>query len=235
MTRNLLASQAYLEVRAAIIEGRLTPSSMVVEADVASMLGISRTPVRQALRQLELEGYLERDDRGRLFVHGLTRREVVDLFTVRRLLEGYSARLAALRISDDELDRLERLLLADVEASHRGDPEELAESNERLHDLVLEASRNRTLVEIVRELRGRVYGLNAFAVGGSEHRRRFLHEHTLMVRLLREGDADAVERLIHAHLAAAQELVAEGLNDAEAVLQARATERQPAAEAAGSS
>lgn len=205
--------EAYAEVRAAVTEGRLAPGSTVVEAEVASMLGISRTPVRQALRRLELEGYLERDDRGRLLVHGFTRREIVDLFTVRQLLEGYSGRLAALRISDDELERLEQLLLADVDASRRGNAEELARSNETLHDLVLEASRNRTLIEIVRELRGRVYGLNAFAVGGSQHRRRFLHDHTLMVRLLREGDAEAVERLLHDHLAAARELVAEGLEE----------------------
>lgn len=211
MSRSSLASQAYAEVRAAIIDGRLGAGSTIVEVEVASMLGISRTPVRQALRRLELEGRLERDERGRLFVHGLTRAEVVDLFTVRRLLEGYSARLAAHRISDEELERLERLLLADVEASRRGDAEGLAQSNERLHDLVLEASRSRALVAIVRELRGRVYGLNAFAVGGDEHRRTFLREHTLMVRLLREGDATGVERLIHDHLGLAQELVAEGL------------------------
>ena len=211
MSRSLLAAEAYAEVRAAVIEGRLESGSTVVEAEVASMLGISRTPVRQALRRLELEGYLERDERGRLFVHGLTRHEVVDLFTVRQLLEGYSARLAAHRISDDELERLETLLLADVDASRRGEADELARSNERLHDLVLEASRNRALVEIVRELRGRVYGLNAFAVGLAEHRRRFLRDHTVMVRLLREGDAEAVERLIHDHLAVAQDLVGEGL------------------------
>jgi DNA-binding GntR family transcriptional regulator len=211
MSRSPLAAEAYAEVRAAIIEGRLPSGSTVVEAEVASMLGISRTPVRQALRRLELEGYLERDERGRLFVHGLTRREVADLFTVRSLLEGYSARLAAVRISDEELERLEGRLLDDVEASRSGDPERLALSNEALHDLVLEASRNRTLVDIVRELRGRVYGLSAFAVGTSDHRRRFLREHTLMVRLLREGDAEGAEQLITAHLAAARELVAEGL------------------------
>jgi DNA-binding GntR family transcriptional regulator len=213
MSRSSLAGQAYAEVRAAIIDGRLPAGSTIVEAEIASMLGISRTPVRQALRRLELEGRLERDDRGRPFVHGLTHREVVDLFTVRRLLEGYSARLAAQRISDDELEQLERLLLADVEASRRGNADELAQSNERLHDLVLEASRSRTLVAIVRELRGRVYGLNAFAVGTDEHRRTFLREHTLMVRLLREGDAAGVERLIKDHLGLAQELVAEGLED----------------------
>lgn len=192
------------------------------------MLGISRTPVRQALRRLELEGRLERDERGRLFVHGLTRREVVDLFTVRRLLEGYSARLAAQRISDNELERLEALLLEDVEASRRGDAEELARSNERLHDFVLEASRNRTLVAIVRDLRGRVYGLNAFAVGGSAHRRHFLRDHTQMVRLLREGDADGVEELINDHLETAQELVAEGLADGEDDRRDEAANEQPA-------
>jgi DNA-binding GntR family transcriptional regulator len=212
MTHRRLATAAYSEVRAAVVDGRLAAGSIVVEADLAASLGISRTPIRQALRRLELEGYLQRDERGRLLVHGLTRKEVEDLFAVRQLLEGYGARLAAERISDAELERLEELLLADVDANRRGDAEELAVSNEQLHDLVLDASRNRTLVTVVRELRGRVYGLNAFAVGGAVHRHQFLEDHTQLVRLLREGDGIAAERLMHEHLGTAIEALAEGLS-----------------------
>src|SRR3954454_2883152 len=108
--RARLAGQAYAEIRDAINDGRLDAGALVIEADVAEMLGISRTPVRQALRRLELEGFLERDGRGRLFVHGLTRQEIVDLFAVRQRLESFGARLAATRIADGELLRLEEVL-----------------------------------------------------------------------------------------------------------------------------
>ena len=212
--RSRLASQAYREMRSAVNDGRLPAGSLVVEAEVATRLGISRTPVRQALRRLEVEGFLERDDRGRLFVHGLSRQEIRELFMVRQLLEAFGARLAATRISDEELERLEGLLSADIEASRVGDAEMLAESNHQMHSLIMEASRNRTLLQLVRDLRARVYGLSAFAVGRFEHRRRFLEDHTRLVRLLRDGDEDGVERLMEDHLALAMGVLIEGMPDA---------------------
>jgi DNA-binding GntR family transcriptional regulator len=209
--RPRLATEAYREIRAAINDGRLAPGSLVIEAEVAQTLQISRTPVRQALRRLEVEGFMERDGRGRLLVHGLSATEIRELFGVRMVLESYGARLAVSRISDDELRRLEELLLEDVDASERGDAADLAESNHRLHELIMEASRNRALIQLVRDLRVRVYGLAAFAVGRMEHRRHFLDDHTRLVRLLREGDEEQVATLMHDHLELAMNALLEDM------------------------
>ncbi|MGH2947183.1 MAG: GntR family transcriptional regulator [Solirubrobacteraceae bacterium] len=211
-TRAGLAERAYRELRAAIAGGRLAARTPLSEAVVARMLGVSRTPVRLALRRCELEGYLERDASGRLLVHPLTVDEVANLFFVRELLEGYAARLAALRISDEELERLDELVAEDVVALEREDIEGLARINHRLHAIVLDASRNRTLRDVVDSLRDRVFGLTAFVVGSRSERRQFVDEHARLVGLLHEGDADAAEELARGHLRRARDLLLRDLD-----------------------
>ena len=202
-----LASTAYGQLRTAIVSGHLAPGTILSEGRVASELAVSRTPVRAALRRLELEGHIERDPRGRPVVRVLTERELAQIFGIREVLEGYAARLAAARISDPELDDLEALVERDWRAWRAADPDELGRLNDALHGIVMEASRNRMLVEIVDELRWRVSGLSAFAVGDRSDSRHFVAEHAEMLRLLREGDADGVEALVRRHLRTARDLL----------------------------
>lgn len=212
MPRASLADEAYAEVHAAIVEGRLQAGTAVTEGEFAEMLGMSRTPVRQVLTRLELEGYLERDPRGRLLVHALMPDELEEMFLVRALLEGFGARLAAERISEPELERLEELLAIDLEAGRRNRVDELATINAEFHGLIMRASRNRALVEVADDLAQRVFGLNAFAVGTPTDVRQFVDEHALMVRLLRGGEAKALEALVHKHLSTARDLLVKGLH-----------------------
>jgi DNA-binding GntR family transcriptional regulator len=211
-----LGEQAYEELRSAIVTQRLPSGTPLVEADVTTSLGVSRTPVREALRRLELEGYLERDDSSRLFVRRMTVEQLDEAFVVRELLEAFATRLAAERIADAELERLDILLAADVSALEAGDVEELARLNEQIHGVVLEASRNRTLSQVLRALRGRVFGLTAFAVGSRDDQEAFVEEHRTLVRLLADGDGEAAELLIRSHLRRAHDVLAAGLGAAEA-------------------
>ncbi len=211
MSRSLLTDRAYGELRSAIIAERLAPGTVVIEAELVTTLGVSRTPVREALHCLELEGYLGRDEAGRLVVHVLTREELAEIFLVRELLEGFAARQAAARISDAELDRMEELLTADLEALKHRSVERLAGVNEDIHGLVLEACRNRALRDMVKSLRGRVYGLGAFAVGGTQDQRRFVEQHAAIFRLLRNGDGEGAEALVRRHLRTARDLLLAGL------------------------
>ena len=210
MTRGSVASSAYARLRTAIVTGRIAPGTVLSEGGIAADFDISRTPVRQALRRLDLEGHVERDARGRTIVHALTDGELAEIFTVRQLLEGFGARLAASRISDGELDQLAAILESDWSAHLRGDTEELARLNKEFHGLIMVASRNRALVEIVDELQWRVVGLQAFAVGTKADSAHFVSEHARMLELLREGDAEELESLVRAHLRTARHLLGSG-------------------------
>jgi DNA-binding GntR family transcriptional regulator len=206
-----LAQSAYERLRAAVVHGDIEAGEAIVEIDLAGLLQMSRTPVREALRRLELEGYLERDDALRLVVHPFTHREIDEMFMVRQRLEGHAARLAATRISEDELARLEELVEADRRAVRRRRVDELARINDEIHNVIMTASRNRTLSELLRSLRGRIYGLNAFVVGSAADQQRFVDDHAAIVRCLGRGDEDGAARLVHEHLGRARDLLLDGL------------------------
>jgi DNA-binding GntR family transcriptional regulator len=210
VTRTSVASSAYTKLRTAIVTGRIAPGRVLSEGRIAADFDVSRTPVRQALRRLELEGHIERDGRGRPIVHALTDRELAEIFAVRELLEGFGARLAATRISDAEIDQLAAIVERDWMAHRRGDVEELARLNTEFHGLIMLASRNRALVEIVDELQWRVVGLSAFAVGTKADSERFVSEHARMLELLREGATGELEALVHEHLRTAHHVLAAG-------------------------
>jgi DNA-binding GntR family transcriptional regulator len=212
VNRQPLADQAYAELRSAIAGGALARGTPLVESAVAAMLGVSRTPVREALRRCELEGYLKRDSTGRLCVYRPSLHEMRDVFLGRELLETYAVRLAAERISDAELDRLDDLVAADRHALSSNAMDDLATLNEQIHGLIVIASRNRTLEVLMHGLPGRAYGLRAFAVGTEDDRARFVDDHGRLAALLRDGDERGAEALIRSHLAAARALLAAGLD-----------------------
>jgi DNA-binding GntR family transcriptional regulator len=220
----ILADRAYRELRAAVVERRLEPGAAVLELELAAALGVSRTPIREALARLHLEGFVARDgETGALTVARLTRTAVEDVFGLRITLESHAARLAAERISLDELDRLDALVLADREALRQGDAERLGTLNLSIHDTILVASRNRMMVDLLDRLRQRLAGFAAFAVGETSDQSRFVAEHAEMARLLREGEVEAVDALVRRHLEAARDVL---LRDTETT----AEDRPPADE-----
>ena len=209
VARERLGEGAYTQLRAAILDGRLEAGSLLSETGIAEALSVSRTPTRFALRQLEAEGYADRDERGRLVVHRLSRRELEELFLVRRVVEAQAARLAAAHVSDEELDRLDHLLAADLDALRGGEVEDLAALNEQIHSAVLTACRSHALVQVAGEVRERVYGFgfSAFAVGQRRDRRLFVEDHAALVRAIREGEGEVAAAVVERHVDAALRLL----------------------------
>lgn len=206
-SHSTLSSKAYQELQKAIFSGQLQPGTPLLEADIAQMLGMSRTPVREALLRIELEGYAERDDRDRLLVRESTRRDISDWFFIRSLMECYAVRLAVERISDEELSKLDDLIAADAVALKDGRVDRLATVNEQIHNLIYRASRNRALLDLVLRLRGRVYGMSAFAVGERTEQESFVQEHAELARFLHEGAGERAAEIVGNHLQRARDLL----------------------------
>lgn len=207
--RERLGEGAYVELRSAILGGRLAPGTVLSETSVATALSVSRTPTRYAIRRLEAEGYIDRDQRGRLAVHRLSRQELAELFAVRRAVEAEAARRAAHHVSLEELDKLDEYLSADLAAFRGGDVDALERLNEQIHAAVLRASRSRSLVLVAGDVRERVYGFgfSAFALGDRGDRRQFVEEHAAMVRAIHDADGDAAAGIVDDHLARAEHLL----------------------------
>lgn len=147
-----VADQAYLALCTEILAGRMSPDARLTEMMIAERLGISRTPVREAVRRLIIEGFLTRDRREGLRVTTLNPDEVQQIFNIRRMLEGYAARRAAEFITPGEAAELTRL--AEVMAAHsapRSDADfiTLSHANTAFHRLVLQAARSPRVAALV--------------------------------------------------------------------------------------
>lgn len=211
--KNSLAGQAYGHLRRAIVRGDLKAGRAVSYADVCEILRMSRTPVREALTRLELEGYLARDAADRLIVFMPTYAQVIEDFVVREILEVHAVELAATRVSDAELAQMDELLAADRAALVTESVDALAWTNNEIHDLVLGASRNRALIGLVQRLRAKVQGIHAFAVGSAEQQSSFVQQHARIGAALRDGDAQTAMELTRAHLRAARDVLLDELDE----------------------
>lgn len=192
---------AYEQLKEMILSGELPPGSRLVEGQLATRLKISRTPVREALRQLITEHFVSRDERGGLAVHLPTRREIDDIYLIREVLEGLAARLAARRVSQTEIARLEQT----VEAIERGAVnkriDEVVTANVAFHDLLHEATGNERLVKLGQELRNSIMLFSREAYTAVVNRAEITaREHAEILEALKDRDPDRAEKAAREHV-----------------------------------
>jgi DNA-binding GntR family transcriptional regulator len=197
----------YEDLKRAIVKGDLAPGSRIVESHVAGALGISRTPVREAIHKLEREGFLRQGSAGGLFVTGLTREEVEETFGIRSVLESYAARLATLKHRTEELRRLEDKIREYEASLDRHEMERLPEINTEFHDLLYALSRSPRLIRMINDLRDQIYRFRHVILRIESMARASSEDHRLMLKYIRARDADRVETLVRQHILRGQEVV----------------------------
>lgn len=196
------AERVLAQIRDGIHAGRYKPGERVRETEVADWLGVSRTPVREALRRLESAGLVVFEPWRGAVVADLDRQQINELYAMREVLEGAAARLAARHIDEAELDVLAVLLdRADAAAD---DPDALAAINRTFHETLQRAARNRYLTETLEQLRNALALLRGttFAVTGRPE--TAAAEHRAIVAAIGRRDADAAEAAARDHIRAAQ-------------------------------
>jgi DNA-binding GntR family transcriptional regulator len=194
---------AYALILEAIDAGLYRPGDRLVESELAERLGVSRTPVREALQRLETQSMLTRDGRS-LIVASLDHTQLSDLYAVRAELEGLAARLAARHASDEEV-RVLQGMVADDRALRGGDPRMLARANKRFHRQVHLASHNRFLIQQL-DLVHRSMALVATTSLAAEGRDEVaLAEHEGIVAAIAAHDGDAADEALRAHISKAFE------------------------------
>jgi len=140
-----LKSQVLARLREAIVSGRYQPGEVLLAARVAEELGVSRTPVREALQALEAEGLVRTLPNRGVVVEGITPSEVDDIFTIRSVLEALAARWAAQHMTDQELAELGEIVDLMEFYTARQDVEQVTRLDARFHQLIVNASRSRPL------------------------------------------------------------------------------------------
>ena len=200
----------YLTLRARILSGQLSANTMLREQALAAELGVSRTPVREALRRLDEAGLVTFVPNRGATVVSWTVEELRETYMVRAGLESRAAGLAASRITAEELDRLatlidamEPVLSADDDAGLAA----LSSLNAEFHHIVVAASRSPQLMTLTSSVTRVPLMADAFRRRGTEYRARSNHQHRDILTALRTGDAIWAEVAMRAHILAARNAV----------------------------
>jgi DNA-binding GntR family transcriptional regulator len=196
--RSSTSHAAYDLLLTAIQTGKLTPGSRLVEIELADEFGISRTPVREAIKRLESQGLVTREANQGAIVTKLDHIRTVELYLVREVLEGVAARLAATLGTEAELDVLR--MMVDDDRRLLDKPEALVERNQRFHKQILLTARNRLLNDILDNM-----GVSQMLMTGTtfvvkSRPAELLNEHEAIVSAITARDADKAEALARLHV-----------------------------------
>jgi DNA-binding GntR family transcriptional regulator len=199
-SRNL-TEEAYDHVRMAILRGQLPVGAVVAEGEVASALGMSKTPVRQALQMLRREGLLEIGRRRQLIVRGFTADRREEILEVREALERIAVRHACTSMAIDDVDYLHLLLMRQRRAIEAGSDDDFVDLDEEFHLRIAEGAGLPIVARLLGQLRGfvRIMRLGAERVRDA---RPAVEEHAAIVAAIEARDADAAEAALFAHLEA---------------------------------
>lgn len=209
--------QAYTFIVEGIQSGRLKPGTRLREIELAEMTGLSRTPVREALSRLQLEGLLTTDAARGLIVTELDYSMTSELYAMREVLEGTAARLAARHASDVEIDFLREINARDAQLTTA---EALAANNRLFHETLYRCAHNRYLVKTLSTLQESMMllGQTTLATPGRAETSRA--EHGAIVEALARRDPDEAEKAARAHIIAAYRIRLDQLFDSNAALAA---------------
>lgn len=200
-------------LREAISTGVLKPGERLMEIQLAEELGVSRTPVREAIRKLELEGFVVMVPRRGTYVADFSIRDINEVFEVRSALEILAAGLAAERITEDELEQMERLLVQMGEQIEHGDIDTIVDIDSQFHDILYRASRNDRLVGIINNLREQLTRLRAVSMQHPGRLKIMIEEHSRLVEAIAQRDSQLAQKLASDHLENAEQTLLQEMND----------------------
>jgi len=187
-------------LREAIRNGVLRPGERIMEIQLAEELGVSRTPVREALRKLELEGYVVMMPRRGTYVASMSIRDINEIFEIRTALESLSNGLAADHITDDELEHLQRLLVIIGGYIKEGNIDKIVETDIEFHDTMYHAARNERLVGIISNLRDQLTRFRTLSMSYPGRLEETLEEHRLIVEAIANGDRKSASKAAERHM-----------------------------------
>jgi DNA-binding GntR family transcriptional regulator len=208
-----LREMVFESLREAIIQGRLKPGERMMEIQLADEMGVSRTPIREAIRKLELEGFVVMVPRKGAYVSGISVKDIVDVFEVRAALEALAAGLAAERITPDEQEELERSLVAISEVSSKADINAIVETDTNFHELIYKASRNERLFQIVIHLKEQIQRFRTTSLSQPGRSKDALEEHRKMVEAISDRNVELAQALAREHIENAEQSMLNALRE----------------------
>lgn len=201
--RKKLSQVAYEKIRAAILSNDYPQGTMLAEKQLCQLLGMSRTPIRQAIQMLADEGLLEVRDGVGTFVRGFSSKDIQDAYELRRVLEVLAIQTAAARFTDEELDELERLFRDMLDRLEHGGAlsvDEYAATDWKLHDMIIRKCDNRYVKNAMGNIEATLKRYQGLSVRSMADAGVSLREHLDILEGIRRGDRERLTRLLEQHV-----------------------------------
>jgi DNA-binding GntR family transcriptional regulator len=195
---------AYDRIKEAVLSGALRPMERITEAQVAKRLGLSRTPVREAFRLLEAEGLIVVVPQRGSFVSQPSIEDIMEIYQIRIPLECMAARVAATRLEEGQLERLESLVATEMQGRRARRPDESLAASAEFHEILVACARNKRLTVLLKQLQGQVHRVRVLWPSTRARLDETWKEHADLLTVLKAHDADAAERLMREHMERAQ-------------------------------
>ena len=198
-----LGGRVFQKIREDILNGKYKENDELRENTIGKELGVSRTPVREALRQLELEGLVTIIPNRGAYVTGISHKDIWDIYVIRSMLEGLCARWAAKNITDAQLDELEEtILLSEFQMKKESgfSAEQVAALDGRFHSILYEASGSRILDHVLTDFHNYVQTARRSSVVSEDRARKSIREHRQILRAIKDRDDEMAEQLANEHI-----------------------------------
>lgn len=210
-----LRGRVFHKLREDILNGQYEEHEELKEVAISEEMGVSRTPVREALRQLELEGLVQIIPNKGAYVTGITQKDVKDIYMIRSLLEGLCAKWACEHITEEQLEELEEnVYLAKFHAG-KGHLEQLAQLDNRFHDILYEACDSKMLEHLLKDFHQYVLRVRKKTLNNERRGTASNQEHEMILEAIKEKNAELAQQLANEHITKAYEnMVKNGLTEA---------------------
>ncbi|MCH5317005.1 MAG: GntR family transcriptional regulator [Eubacterium sp.] len=196
-----LSNRVFQKLRNNILTGKYEEHEELREITIGKELGVSRTPVREALRRLELEGLVTIIPNKGAYVTGITPKDVKDIYLIRSQLEGLCARLATENITNEQLDKLDEIiLLSEFHLNRENSAEQMAGLDSKFHEVLYEATNSRILSHVLTDFHKYVLMARKSSVVSEERAKKSIQEHKDILQAIRDRDTDMAEQLANEHI-----------------------------------
>lgn len=196
-------------LRKAIIDGSFKQGDRLIETVVAEDMGVSRTPVREAFRQLEIEGLAENLPRKGTVVKGISKKDVIEIYEIREMLEGLEVRLACSKISAKQIADLQDKIVKMEKCINNRNTAEYWRLHGEFNDIILYASANQRLIDQMRQIYEYLARLRSSTLVMDNRRYQALDEHKAIIKAFRKKDERLAEKVGRAHVVNAKNFLTE--------------------------
>lgn len=195
-----LRGRVFNKIREDILEGRYKENDELREIAIGEELGVSRTPVREAFRQLELEGLIKIIPNKGAYVTGISNEDVSDIYAIRSLLEGLCAKWATSKITKEKMDEMEEVIMLSEFHLQRGNFEQITELDNRFHMLLYDACESKILIHLLKDFHQYVHRQRQANLSNRERSIMAVEEHKKIMLAIKEGNSELAEKLADEHI-----------------------------------